>query len=1056
MMRRCARLRRHAAALVVGLFAFAWFGGILPATERVAGAQTGDPGRVAQTLVQTVDERAAAQAQQRMRINLGSLQVDAFREATSVDGRGVLIAVVDTGIDPAHPALRATTQQAPKLIDWIDFTGRGGQPAEGDVALTPVGESGGSLDTPYGTIALGPVRSQSGQYLVGRFEPGRLPGLAGNPPLVVVAVDEVEPGVYDRVYVDLDRDGMLDPSARLALFRESGRHLAVPVDTSAYRTVLNLVLTNVDPDRGVLNFGFDANGHGTQVAGIAAGYDGERFQGVAPGAQLLALKALSSRGEGAWSQVENAVRFAADAGADIITISIGALGAAADQTRAQRFLDETAASCQCLIVMAAGNDGPGLRSGTTPGSAARVLAAGAYYTPEMIEWDYGYRPQQAGVWYYSGMGPRRDGSLLPNVLAPGSAPAPIPLHVHPEGYQTLEGTSAAAPHAAGAAALLLEASRRQGLVRNGLQLKHALEQGARSLPEFNLLEQGYGVVNLPAAWTTLQQERQFDAVRATPVAAPQDDSIRTPQAAGRLLWQLETRERPLTLTLRSTAPWLVPERAQLRLVPGLSRRVAVDLQQDRMNAPGVYAALLRLDADQSHTDLLHVQIEPLGTLPAARTLWQRGQLSPGRWQRYFVDIDTGTSQVDVTLSVPAAIDPERIRLVARRPDGQLHVVAAASPSATTPTVQLTKPLPGRWEWLVFVPFEAGMAGLDAVPYQLRFEASGVRWRPREPLALAGDAATSLLRMPPLAIEVYGKARALQVSSHGWNRQPVLDEHFYASISGREPFQHEFRVDAGTGRLQVAIDPPRDLPDGSLTLYLYRRSPLGTTAQVAETRNSRGGRYLITLDDPQPGSYVLWVEARHAEAIEYHGSIITLPEGASALLVRPLPDAPILRHETPLLFTPPAEAGAVHAALSVRDALRGDVIGVIPVRWYGQTPPLRVWSQLQRDPLDRVWLTVTLSDPATDLPVPGTIQVDGRIYAAPDGRLSIRLPERASSVSFTATADGYAPQTLQRSLPPAGRETVQILPGEQEELQPFRKKLWHQFAEWLDLRLEGRR
>src|SRR5207245_4017666 len=63
---------------------------------------------------------------------LKSTGVDVFRAAhPTYDGRGVLIAILDSGIDPNVPGLIATSTGAPKVIELRDVS------AEGRVALTP-------------------------------------------------------------------------------------------------------------------------------------------------------------------------------------------------------------------------------------------------------------------------------------------------------------------------------------------------------------------------------------------------------------------------------------------------------------------------------------------------------------------------------------------------------------------------------------------------------------------------------------------------------------------------------------------------------------------------------------------------------------------------------------------------------------------------------------------------------------------------------------------------------------------------------------------------------
>src|SRR5439155_1297526 len=81
---------------------------------------------------------------------LRSTGVEQFRaKHPTYDGRGVLIATLDTGVDPAVPGLIVTSAGAPKILDLRDFSG------EGRVALSPV------VPTADGTVAVG------GRKLVG-------------------------------------------------------------------------------------------------------------------------------------------------------------------------------------------------------------------------------------------------------------------------------------------------------------------------------------------------------------------------------------------------------------------------------------------------------------------------------------------------------------------------------------------------------------------------------------------------------------------------------------------------------------------------------------------------------------------------------------------------------------------------------------------------------------------------------------------------------------------------------------------------------------------------
>ena len=104
----------------------------------------------------------------------------------------------------------------------------------------------------------------------------------------------------------------------------------------------------------------DENGHGTNVAGIIAATldNNEGIVGLAPGVMILPVRVMNAQGYGSDRAIARGIRYAADQGAQVINLSLGAtLMVGADTASAQvgdaiRYAQDRGA----LVVVAAGND----------------------------------------------------------------------------------------------------------------------------------------------------------------------------------------------------------------------------------------------------------------------------------------------------------------------------------------------------------------------------------------------------------------------------------------------------------------------------------------------------------------------------------------------------------------------------------------------------------------------------------------------------------------------------------------------------------------------------
>ena len=229
--------------------------------------------------------------------------------------------------------------------------------------------------------------------------------------------------------------------------------------------------------------GEDGSGHGTYVAGIiaAANKGGEKV-GVAPEAELYCLKVLGDNGHGQPSSLIAAIEWCIENRMQIVNMSLGFTSDHASVSQALWL----AANSGMVLVAAAGNDGPGVGRIRFPAAYDFVIGVTATDRADRL----------ASV---SSAGPGVD------LCAPGdeinstdrySRLSPWVRDVFPDGNYTVwpAGTSFAAPHASGVAALVLCVNRSIAADRVRKILKDTAEN--LGLP---INQQGAGLVNAEAA-----------------------------------------------------------------------------------------------------------------------------------------------------------------------------------------------------------------------------------------------------------------------------------------------------------------------------------------------------------------------------------------------------------------------------------------------------------------------------------------------------------------------------------------------------------------------------
>lgn len=864
---------------------------------------------------------SAAEPALSLRVTRGEIRAPQLESMTGHDGSGTVIAVLDTGVDPDHPALKRTPGGETKIIDWQDFTG------EGDVATKET----------Y-TEAIPGIPTAGGTYKLGTFTEAQIPkgqmeqdlnrnGKADDQ-FKLLLTDSRAPGVYDTAYVDLNQNGDFSDEKPMGVYKES-----MKTDTFGEPGKgVNFVITRIDRDGSGLNIGYDGGQHGTHVAGIAAASG--PVTGVAPGAKIIAIKVLTSGGSGGWSGIIEGMHYAASQGAQVINLSLGGLAELNDGSDPQSiFINELSAKTGALFSIAGGNSGPGLNTMGLPAVAGAAITSGAYISKNTWKIDYGLDVPQDGLWYFSSAGPRDDGGLKPNVVAPGTANSAIPTWAGQ--YAVFQGTSMATPQTSGAAALLIGAARNAGMKPGPDALRMALEVSARRLPGYGWYEQGHGLIQLDAAWGALKQivtETNPDLVSAGKAKAgtagtglyAREFSLRGNKAG----WSVTNRgyqqaELALSYLPGNGLTLSGPDRMRL---PALMRR-EVNLRVDHSAAPGVYDALVqaRVPGQRSYAaQYLATVVVPhdLSLRADNRVTGIKGTLGPARYGRHFVRVPSGTAELQVVLRTPG--NQGRVRLMAYTPDG---LPAGDTPYAGAPsgpesqTLTIPSPQPGVWEINSYASHGALNFGLAENHYEIDLAARGIYASPSR-LDLPFAFNQSLTRKITFT-NTYGDVK---VVAEGAGFVQPEQQRLEVEHNG---FKHVFfSVKPGAALLSIAVGEVSD-PAAQLDTGLYYNDPkLGGWRSVGQRIGAR-----IELAAPEPGQYAVEVVGRAVPSgktgFVYSQTLVTGGEGVkveSPTALRKLGD----RWTVPVTLRVPPRLGQYQGAVLLKDAATGKVLAVVPV------------------------------------------------------------------------------------------------------------------------------
>jgi subtilisin family serine protease len=812
------------------------------------------------------------------------------------DGRGVTIGIVDSGVTLDHPSLLTTSTGERKIIDWV--TGTDPFSDNDPTWLNMQNLVSGSDFSFNGIMYYAPDNKEYRIALFDERDPrlggeiGRDVNRDGNP----AGSSGIFAVLWDTdanlVFVDTNQNNDFTDEMAMTDYRVNYDVNYFGVDNPATAVAERLpFVVQTDGKNKFVNIGIISGAHGSHVAGIAAGNSlfGGAMSGVAPGAKIVSLRAcLFVAGCTAHALFEGMIFVAKQSNVDVINMSIGGLPALNDGNNARAELyNRLIERYKVQMFISAGNSGPGMNTIGDPSVATKVISVGAYITDDTYLAAYGAQLyEDDNLHYFSSRGPREDGGFKPNVVASGAAISTIPMwqnqgclaQVCQVGYALFNGTSMAAPQAAGAGALLVSAARQAGSQSQPAQMRQAINSSARYLTgRYQAYDQGNGLVDVNAAWNLLKTNiKTIDISSSVPVNTLLSGFLAVPgygvginDREGVMLGSSYVREYTF---VRSDGPggtiiynvsWVdndgtFSSPAAVALPKGKAVKFPVTINP---SSSGAHSAILNLDDPASagieYQTMNVVIAADQFTAASGYSVAKSGALGPGQFVSYFFNIPPGTPAFKVDMTGGGGPGLGAVRFLRWHPYG-LGVDSNAVSNCYNPSIggcstgaalsrTVSNPQAGVWE--VTVDARRNSDAVSA-PFTLTASILGAMVSPNPDVIASASAGVPVARSYDIT-NLYGDFTGRATGT-------ALGSAHLATPSIAHLAQQIFSVNVAPGStsLRATIGSPSD-PGADLDLFVYNCT---SGSCVLAGQNADGdSEESVTIANPAAGTWLVLVD-----------------------------------------------------------------------------------------------------------------------------------------------------------------------------------------------------
>lgn len=734
--------------------------------------------------------------------------------------------------------------------------------------------------------------------------PARAEGDTGSGVTVAVLADGLSPGLADlkrnpdygragarvvKVYKDFSGDGTAAPSAGAEAF---GDVSSIAAQGNRAYNLSRYVLP-------------------AQSARLPSSGCWVKVLGVAPGANLMALKVLPTQHALAISGIVQAIGFAVAHGAKVVNESFGFINFPESWLDALRDANDAAVAAGTTVVVATGDGGPANTMGS-PATDPAVISVGATTSFALYsQTDEGgfYNPAVGnGRWLDDNVSALSSGGFSQagatvDLVAPGEANWALcapggstfsgcadDLGGTANGLQVFGGTSEAAPLVAGAAADVINAYSRahQGTFPSPALVKEILTSSASDIGA-PATEQGAGLLNVGAA---------VALARAVPAESLPDQPTPTPSATSTTTSTTTTSTSltgpAATATGNDGALLITPSQVNLSARPGARLAAQVNVVNPTSAALEVSLATRSLSRRLYSSGTRSFTLDPVSTTSNTGTfpVWN-GVREVYQTQSFTVPStapSTSLTRLVFTAAYRQSGQTSALHVALFTPDGTYAGYSDPQGTGGYAQVEVTSPTPGTWTALFFTEENGATVngtgtsgpvlwdastwayspGASVYPRQLTLapgQSATARISLRAPLA-AGDSAQSLVVSWPggRATVPVTLRTTVPVSARGGHFNGVLTGGDGRANSDAQGDTYWFNIPSSWDSLQVSVtlatDPGDPVtaylvgPDGATVAYAsnYTLLPSGNGLAAGATRSLD-----LYTTAPEPGPWALDLE-----------------------------------------------------------------------------------------------------------------------------------------------------------------------------------------------------